>query len=222
MPHFHLCCQLEDGPTPENTIPFVDEFICAEMPRYDPNNPAASNIKLHANENASILTPLYITKYQDAVSGNMAHVCSANVNGCKKTANERCRREYDRIAAIPYTTIDPQTLRVKYRRRTAADFRIVPHNRQLLMDWDGHINTEWCNSISGVLYTYNYLYKGAKKQSVVLQAVQNEAELLDSRNEVKLFIKGRTLCRYFEYNLIKLFYFSLILIYFYHVLCIIF
>jgi hypothetical protein len=43
------------------------------------------------------------------------------------------------------------------------DLKVVPLNREILVDWDGHINVEYVRNSYTVLYIYKYLVKGNKK-----------------------------------------------------------
>ena len=53
--------------------------------------------------------------------------------------------------------------REEKKRRSEEDLNVVPFNPDILIDWNGHINVEYSQSIARVLYTYSYLYKGPKK-----------------------------------------------------------
>ena len=44
------------------------------------------------------------------------------------------------------------------------DLRVVSHNKDILMDWDGHCNLEYVGISSVIKYLHKYLFKGAKKQ----------------------------------------------------------
>lgn len=71
------------------------------------------------------------------------------------------------------------------------DLRVVPHNKKILLDWDGHCNVEYAGSAKGVLYMYGYLFKGQKKVSLFLESNREEDEIED---EIQNFIRGRFLC----------------------------
>ena len=96
--------------------------------------------------------------YYCSVVGNMMHVCSNAVNGCLD-ANGKCKRGYSSRTIIVETTLDDNGYPV-YRRRYERDFKVVPHNREILLDWDGHINIEYAGTTFTVLYLYKYLFKG--------------------------------------------------------------
>jgi hypothetical protein len=87
------------------------------------------------------------------------------------------------------TYVNKQKHRAVYRRREECDKKIVPYNLQIMMDWDSHINVEFCGSAYCALYMYKFCYKGAAMERISLS---NE-EMQDSRDEIKLFIYGRTM-----------------------------
>jgi hypothetical protein len=80
--------------------------------------------------------------------------------------------------------------RIVYQRRMICDLMIVPYNLQIMMDWDSHINVEFSGSAYCALYMYKYCYKGAAKVERI--CLSNE-EQQDSRDEIKLFMYGRTM-----------------------------
>jgi hypothetical protein len=77
-----------------------------------------------------------------------------------------------------------------YSRPRDEDLTVVPHNRQLLLDWGGHINVEFCGNSYAVMYLYKYLFKGNKKVSVDLEARSG----LHPDDEISQHIRGRLLC----------------------------
>ena len=74
-------------------------------------------------------------KYFNCVEQNMIHVCSNAVNGClDKKGN--CKRGYRSREAMESTTLDHNGYPI-YRRPNRDDLKVVPHNREVLLDWDG-------------------------------------------------------------------------------------
>ena len=49
---------------------------------------------------------------------------------------------------------------VRYRRRSAQDTYVVPHNRHLLLLCDSHINVEVSCTVNLIMYLYKYMFKG--------------------------------------------------------------
>ena len=74
------------------------------------------------------------------------------------------------------------------------DLRVVPHNKKILIDWNGHCNVEYAGSAKGVLYIYGYLFKGQKKVSLFLESNRDPEDGDDAGNEILNFIRGRFLC----------------------------
>ena len=99
-----------------------------------------------------------------------------------------CKRKYSDQGCNPETTFDEKGYPV-YRRPTPADQRIIPHTKDILLDWDGHANSELAASSYCVFYLYKYLYKGNRK---VQLALKNTADLHDS-DEINIFLRGRML-----------------------------
>jgi hypothetical protein len=177
LPHFHLAVKMldVDSDTEEQSVQFIDEFIKAEMP---------------LRENFPDMSPGVFQSYVNLVAKQMKHDCAVKVNGCKSTKEDFCRRGYDRTDTVDKSYIDADGF-VQYRRRNKEDFRVVPHNPETLLDWDGHLNVEFSSTVKQILYMFKYLYKGPKKQTFVIEDEKDD-ETMD--NEISLYLKGRCLC----------------------------
>ena len=70
---------------------------------------------------------------------------------------------------------------------TQKDFRVVPHNKELLLDWEGHINMEYAGTSNSVLYLYKYLFKGNRKVNAIFQEITDN---ISKNDEIKLYIRG--------------------------------
>jgi hypothetical protein len=122
---------------------------------------------------------------------NNTHRCATAINGCKKNANDLCKRGYSCSKTISATYINQVTNRIVYQQRMECNLKIVPYNLQMIIDWDSHINKEYSGSAYCALYLYKYCYKGAtRKESIDLGSEQEH----DSLDEIKLFIYGRMIC----------------------------
>jgi hypothetical protein len=96
-----------------------------------------------------------------------------------------------RSKMISETYINQVTNRIVYRCRMECHLKTIPYNLQMIMDWDSHINVEYCGSAYCALYLYKYCYKGAaRKERIDLGSEQKH----DSLDEIKLFIYGRIMC----------------------------
>jgi hypothetical protein len=67
--------------------------------------------------------------------------------------------------------------------------RIVPHNKEILLDWEGHANFEFAASTYCVFYLFSYICKGNKKVELQL----NNTSDIDEHDEINLFLRGRML-----------------------------
>ena len=72
-------------------------------------------------------------------------------------------------------------------KRGANDLLIVPHNRDILMDWKGHACLEFSASVHNIFYLYKYMFKGTKKVKMHLKDVRQDDEIL-------LYLRGHKLC----------------------------
>ena len=127
-------------------------------------------------------------RYYNCVLRDMVHVCSNAVNGCLDQ-HGNCKRGYRTRDTMGQTTIDENGY-PKYRRPNREDLKVVPHNREVLLDWDGHINVEYAGSSYTVLYLYKYLFKGNKKLKAFLQ----ELDESQKKDEHFMYLRGRYIC----------------------------
>ena len=178
LPHAHIVVKLKDLPTVaedrEAVIDWIDTNTSACMP---PNN--------HGGSTEDEM------RYRELVESFMVHNCNwTNANGCKASATCKCKRGYDDTIVREHTDFDDKGFPL-YKRENESDLKIVPHNRKLLLDWEGHANVEYAGSAFCVLYLYKYLYKGHKKVKV---SVTNEKDRNEDEDEISLYLRGRFLC----------------------------
>jgi hypothetical protein len=129
-------------------------------------------------------------RYYKAVEDHMIHCCAQAENGCLDK-NGKCKRGYQNDEVRPFSTLDENGYPT-YRRRATRDLKVVPHNRDILLDWDGHINVEYAGKTYTVLYLYKYLFKGNKKMKALLLAMNlSDHELA---NEIFMYVRGRFIC----------------------------
>ena len=198
LPHAHIVYRQKDAPSAASkdasTIEFIDDMISAEMPN-----------------------PVMDFPYYNLVSKHMLHKCSCAVNGCKKNPTAPCKRRYSPQSNLePVTRINDNGYPV-YRRRFPCDRMVVPHNRAMLLAWNGHANLEYAASSKSIMYLYKYLYKGPKPVRVDLNSESEDsgehvADGIDGedaeehgpsresstpaalKDEIKLYLKGRFIC----------------------------
>ncbi|XP_042012019.1 uncharacterized protein LOC121760408 [Salvia splendens] len=146
LPHAHILLFLSNEdkhPKPQR----IDEIISAELPDQatDPH-------------------------YHEYVKEFMMHgPCGVVRKSSHCMLNGRCSKYFPK-KYLAATNIDDDGYPA-YRRRdngrvvmkdgVPLDNRyVVPHNRFLLMKYDGHINVEWCNQSRSIKYLFKYINKG--------------------------------------------------------------
>jgi ATP-dependent DNA helicase PIF1 len=117
----------------------------------------------------------------------MIHSCSSAVNGCKNK-DGRCKRGYQDTTCNLADSFDAKGYPV-YHGSESSDLRVVPYNPDVLLDWAGHINFEFCAKTYTVLYLYNYLFKGNTKVHFKL----NNTDGINDQDEISLYLRGRLL-----------------------------
>ena len=117
----------------------------------------------------------------------MIHKCHGGLNGCLDK-NGICKRGYSCKDLKEKSYFDEKGL-PKYRRRKQNDLNIVPYHKQILFEWNGHINVEYCGKCYAVLYLYKYLFKGNKKLKVEFDNTSD----LHEKDEIGHYIRGRVI-----------------------------
>jgi hypothetical protein len=173
LPHAHIIYKFGNIPDSEQTdlcLQWIDKNLSCKLPILN-----------------EFSTPRD-QQYHQLVQKHMKHTCATAVNGCLDE-HGHCKKGFMDTIIQSSSSFDDRGY-VQYQRRNADDLRITPHNRQILEDWDGHAYIDWCGTTYTVLYLYKYLYKGAKKVKFRLQ----NAEDIDDKDEISLYIRGRYLC----------------------------
>jgi len=119
----------------------------------------------------------------------MIHKCFPECNGGCKNEKDICSKGYDSNIITNTTKFDEKGF-PQYRRPTTKSLYVVPHNKQMLKDWNGHANVEFAGSTYTVIYLYKYLFKGSKKVKLRL----TNANDISDRDEINLYLRGRYLC----------------------------
>ena len=192
LPHAHLVARFEgaydiDDPNRANLLMFINKHFIAEMPRFE----GEDYQNIFELNGVPEFTDVFKRKAVEMVRMNNTHKCAVAINGCKRQAEDECRRGYGRADIIADTFVNETTNRIVYRRRMECDLKIVPYNLQMMMDWDSHINVEYSGSAYCALYLYKYCYKGAARKERIDLSFEQEQ---DSQDEIKMFIYGRIMC----------------------------
>lgn len=173
LPHAHIIYKfgnIPDSDQPNDCLEWIDKHISCELPVI--------------NEFSTISDQNYAT----LVHKHMRHTCASAVNGCLDELGH-CKKGFMDTTIRSSSAFDEKGY-VQYKRTKTEDLKIAPHNRKILEDWDGHSYIDWCGSTYTVLYLYKYLYKGAKKVKFRLQ----NADDINDKDEISLYIRGRYLC----------------------------
>ena len=119
----------------------------------------------------------------------MMHKCFAETNGGCLSGKNVCSKGFDKNIVNDKTTFDSKGF-PQYKRPTTKSIYVVPHNKLLLKDWNGHANVEFAGSTYTVIYLYKYLFKGSKKVKMRL----DNADDIPNDDEISLYLRGRYLC----------------------------
>ena len=167
LPHAHIVVKLKDVDDNDKDakLLFIDEHIRARFP------PEGEDIE-----------------YARLIEEHMIHTCSDADNGCLNDQGH-CKRGYQ-LTEIRLKSIFDEKGYPIYARPCATDLRVVPHNREILLDWQGHANVEFCADSYAVLYLYKYLFKGNRKVTMQLDNVGD----VHKKDEILLFQRGRMIC----------------------------
>jgi hypothetical protein len=182
LPHCHILMSVRQEDKINNSVPRLDNLISAELP-----------------------DPIRDPRLYQIVTRCMLH------GPCTNRTQSACRQADPRICSKFYpkeycnhTIINPNG-RMTYRRldngntytKTVGhiphvyDNRdVVPYNRYLLLKYNCHINVEH-NSMEGpqgLVYLYNYIYKGHDAANVTI-AINNNGVL--DHDEIQHFINTR-------------------------------
>jgi hypothetical protein len=115
LPHAHLVARFKgsydiDDENRANLLEFVNKHFIAEIPRFEGED--CQNI--FSLNGTSIITDSFKRKAVEVVRMNNTHKCAVAINGCKRQAEDECKRGYGRADIIPDTFVGPRGARVVY------------------------------------------------------------------------------------------------------------
>jgi hypothetical protein len=113
-----------DDPNRANLLEFINKHFIAEMPRFE----GEDYQNIFALNGVLEFTDGFKRKAVEMVRMNNTHKCAVAINGCKRQAEDECRRGYGRADIIADTFVNETTNRIVYRRRMECDLKIVPYN----------------------------------------------------------------------------------------------
>jgi Helitron helicase-like domain at N-terminus len=173
LPYAHILIVLENDykfKTPER----IDEVVSAEIPE--------------VRENSRLF---------EIVTRCMMHgPCGASNPYAPCMEDGKCKKRFPKdFQQTTATNVDGYPL---YRRREGYTVEVrgkvmdnrfvVPHNRFLLLKYNGHINVEVCTSLKAVKYIYKYIYKGFDCANVVVGNGDNQRMIHD---EIATYLDAR-------------------------------
>ena len=81
---------------------------------------------------------------------------------------------------------------VKVRKAELDNQWVVSYNRDLIVQYQCHINLEVCNHGRCIKYLFKYCLKGPDHPTVLVHSAQNSAtDKCKERNEIKMHLDGR-------------------------------
>jgi hypothetical protein len=131
LPHAHIVFRLKDVEfaNVDEEIEFIDKYFCAEVPSEDDD-----------------------PEYHALVMRYMIHRHSTGVNGCRRKNGKGCKKGFTKTSIGP-SGIDENGYPY-YRRSKDIDKSVVVHNREILLDWNGHACLEFATSTNTLMYLY--------------------------------------------------------------------
>jgi len=173
LPHVHIVVQLSNIPhynTERSMLTcWIDQNINATLPQIsESSSDRMKNI-------------------HHLIKTHMIHKCFKGEGGCLNEKTGVCERGFSSNAIQESTTLDDHGY-PHYRRVNEDDLPVVPHNVNILLDWNGHANVEYSGSSYCIIYLYKYLFKGRKKVTATVKRKNNP------RNEIEAYLQGRYMC----------------------------
>ena len=166
--HAHLILFLADADKPRTTQD-VDRLVSAEIP-----------------------DPQVQPEFHDTVKRHMMHgPCGDLDPDCVCMENGECKKHFPKplqqqteysVNGYPLYRRRGQH-RAELRRHTVNDSWVVPHNPQLLMKFNCHMNVEVCTTVQSVKYIFKYIHKGNDAAHIeIRQNHLNHDEILQHLN----------------------------------------
>lgn len=147
---------------------------------------------------AEILDVTIDPKGYEACMKYMMHGPCGNLNPkCPCMKNGTCTKNFPK-QFVDSTTINSEGFAIYRRRNTGVTVQrnksvldnrhVVPHNIDLVIKFDAHVNVEWCNKSNAVKYLFKYINKGADRARAQLKRKNKKDEV----DEIESFLD----CRY--------------------------
>ena len=168
LPHAHLILFLADANKPRTTQD-IDRLVSAEIPDPQVQPGFHDTVKRHM---------------MHGPCGDLDPDCVCMENGECKTHSPKPLQQHTEVSVNGYPLYRRRGQhRAELRRHTVNDSWVVPHNPQLLMKFNCHMNVEVCTTVRSVKYIFKYIHKGNDAAHVeIRQNHLNHDEILQHLN----------------------------------------
>ena len=117
----------------------------------------------------------------------MIHKCYTGEGGCLNEKTGLCERGFTSTVIEHRISLEAHGYS-HYKHNRIEDLKVVPHNVNILLDWNGHANVEYSGSYCEI-YLYKYLFKGRKKVFANVRKKNRPTNESDA-----YYVKGRYMC----------------------------
>ena len=126
------------------------------MPDYDDKDGLSQWIDNHISAElpvVNILSTAEDKKYLEMVESFMIHKCSSGTPNSCLDSDGNCTKHFTKNIIKSKTTFNERGF-PEYKRTNEKSLNVVPHNRNILLAWNGHANVEFAGSTYLVIYLY--------------------------------------------------------------------
>ena len=141
LPHAHIIVQFSNMPNFEDKdslAAWIDSNISAEF----------HTLTLNSTDEDKLYCGL-VEKY-------MIHTCSSGTPNSCLDSDGVCSKHFTNNKLQPATTFNEKGF-PEYKRTNVKSLKIVPHNKKILLSWNGHANVEFAGSTYLVFYLYKVI-----------------------------------------------------------------
>lgn len=191
LPHAHILLIVDEADKPR-TEQDIDSIVSARIP------------EVRENDEQSKLA------YETVTTSMMHGPCGSQYPRSPCMKDGKCSKGYPRPFSEVTTSEDSGF--PKYKRPSDGRTHngrgfifnntwVVPHNLDLCIKYNAHINVEICNTAKSVKYIYKYVYKGHDRANVVIQKSNNgsssttantvNAAVVSNDDEIKQYLDAR-------------------------------
>jgi hypothetical protein len=184
LPHAHILFWLH----PRNKYPTtqdIDKIITAEIPSKEDDPACFDAVK-------------QFMMHGPCGEANTSAPCMVDGNNCNRKFPKKFSSEtVIDVDGFPIYRRRDNGIHVKKGDTNLDNGYVVPYNRGLLLEFQAHLNVEWCNKSRAIKYLFKYLHKGPDRATMLIQdnvstnKTTNSTEIT-TVDEIKTFLD----CRY--------------------------